>query len=156
MSIQEDVIKSDVIPAHRFKKGRDDVKIISGERGGVEFRTKVRSVNDPLQWYSKNGFITLMQRRAGKKLYSLWYFGFEQGNCSTSRYGEMRGEKYDRDALQQEYLDARNAIRAHNERHTAFRVCCMGEFAGRMGNQSGTEYLVSALDDLIRHFGFES
>lgn len=55
---------------HRLERG--DVVLKEGTRGGGQYLTH-RAFDEPLDWYAKNGHITHNQRRAGKRLYTLWF-----------------------------------------------------------------------------------
>ena len=136
--------------------------VYPGDRGGVEIRAR-RSFNEPLVWYARNGHIEAVQKRAGTRLYTLWFLGSMRSRYAISRYSIIPTgiiESEDLELCQQRYIEAKKAIRGVKEQHIVFKVCCMGEPAGRIGHgrqgrESGLVYLRSALDDLVQHFGYE-
>ncbi|HZZ81639.1 MAG TPA: hypothetical protein VFE62_24265 [Gemmataceae bacterium] len=116
------------------------------DRGGLEYR----SFADPLTLYEGRGIITLKERRAGEKLYRLWYYGCNRSPYVLMRYGEVRGGS-DADAvmlLSTEYYAAIQSIRGEEQRKIAYDVCCIGNKAGR----GGILPLREALQDLMDHF----
>jgi hypothetical protein len=116
------------------------------DRGGLEYR----SFCEPLAWYEHRSVITLKDRRAGEKLYRLWYYGCLRSPHAIMRYGEVRGGS-DADAvmlLGTEYLAAMQAIRSAQHRELAYQVCCVGEYAGR----GRILMLRELLKDLADHF----
>ncbi len=99
---------------------------------------------------------------AGNKLYGLWYYGVAAG-YRLMVYGEkMPSEEFKNYGLAaHHYRQALESIRGENERKVAYWVCCEGELAGqvkgfkskRSAQRHGMDYLRSALDDLVSHFG---
>jgi hypothetical protein len=143
----------------RIAKG--DIIIETSDRGGISIRA-TRTFNDPLSWYSRNGHITSVQSRAGKRFYSLWFYGSVRSRHVVCRFDPIKLTPLDMEGfeeMQQAYHLARKAIRGVKEKRIAFRVCCEGEPAGRIGHgrigrESGLLYLRSALTDLALHFGY--
>lgn len=148
----------------RIRQG--DVAVDQGKRGGLEFR----SFAFPLDFYLRRGHLgkdeRLSARRwtAGNMLYERWWYGC----ASSTPYRLMTfGERYsgyrppvtsNRAKISSdahEYREAMKAIRSLTARRVAYYVCCEGQKAGAFGNRKrpGMEYLIEALDDLIRHFG---
>jgi hypothetical protein len=153
-------IKTIVLPTkERIAKG--DLIVEETDRGGVHIRTK-RAFNDPIHWYARNGHISTPQKRAGLKLYILWYHGSMRSRHVLSRYDLERASTYavsstpqDVDThveMQEAYHLAHKAITGVYEKKVALEVCCHGEKAG---NRGGMMLLRRALDDLVKHFGFD-
>lgn len=141
----------EVLPTkERFKK--NDIEIINSARGGIEIRSK--NFNDRLGWYRSNGFITPLQMSAGKKFYILWFFGGMKSKYAISKYNDMPNGNFETgqyEETQEQYILAKKAIRGVKEKKSAFNVCCIGDAAGR----NSMNYLRSALDDLVKHFGYD-
>jgi hypothetical protein len=152
-------VRTIVLPTkERIAKG--DLDIEETDRGGVNIRAK-RQFNDPLYYYARNGHITDLQKRAGLRFYILWYHGAMRSRYVLCRYGEERAIRYAVNStpqdvetyleMQEAYHFARKAIRGAKEKKIALEVCCEGRKAGMRGQMA---WLRSALDDLVRHFGY--
>ncbi len=155
--IDESVWQPEVLPT-RERLAKRDVDVIHSERGGLTVRS--RNLNDILMYYARNGFITYLQRRAGCKFQSLFFLSGMKSQYVTSKYSEVKGgSPLAMEEVQEEYRLAREAIRGSKQKKVAFEVCCIGEKAGSR-DESGMvtrnmEYLRYALDDLVKHFGYE-
>lgn len=127
------------------------IRKTESERGGVEYRVRRRPYTEPLLWLIRNNKIDADQFRAGRRFYTLWYFGGMSARPTLSRYGEVVGcvEAGAAEDLQRQYHFAREAIRGVKERRVAYEVCCEARGAGK-----NLAYLIAALDDLVTHFGY--
>ena len=146
----------EILPT-KERMGKRDIDIVRSDRGGLSMRA--RNFSDPLMFYARSGLITLVQRRAGCKLQALFYMSGMRSQYVISRYCEVRGgEPVRLEEVQEEFRLAREAIRGKIRQKICFNVCCMGEKAGsrgKHGNTGNMNYLRDALDDLIKHFGYE-
>jgi hypothetical protein len=128
--------------------------VLDSDRGGIEIRVR-RAQNDILGYYCRNGHITALQLRAGNRFRVLHHFGYElRERYVLMRYGAITGDVDDETLIDMvdQYRKARAAISGVKEKQIALDVCCFGVAAGRHGQM---DRLRSALDDLIRHFGYK-
>ena len=140
----------EVLPT-KERMAKRDVKVVHSERGGISIRA--RNLSDILMYYQRSGFITVVQRRAAFKYRSLFFLSGMKSRYVVSRYCEMpSGEPMDVQEAQEEYNLARAAIRGKTKQAVCFTVCCIGDKAGSPRNM---DHLRNALDDLIKHFGYE-
>ncbi len=156
MTIDITIWNPEVLPT-KERLAKKDINIIHSERGGIEIRAK--NFNDRLRWYCNNGFITQKQMRAGKRFYVLWFFGSMKSHYAISRYSDMPSKTFEAgtsEEIQEAYINARSAINGVKPRKIAFDVCCIGDAAGSKGRKSNMDYLRSALDDLVKHFGYDN
>ena len=142
-----------------IRKKRGDVVALLGNGGGREYR----SLAAPLDFYVANKHITGAQYHAGRKLLRLWVHSV-RSPYSQMIYGERDGagmpEHFPIGMFAVEYRNAILAVRGDNERKVVHAVCCEDISASRClpypskrtAQRLGVQYLVSGLDDLIRHF----
>jgi hypothetical protein len=141
--------------------GERDVLVVEGDRGGVQ----VQSFSFPLDFYLRKQFISRAQWLAGNRFHKLWSEacrdGYVQFQYRDGNGGPPNLEFVPPGAFAAEYREALKAIR--NEcRKIAYTVCCEGLTlrvsrlypSPRTAQRHGMPLLLSALDDLIRHFRY--
>jgi len=112
----------------------------------------------PLVRYLKAKRITIEQKTAGDRWGEAYsrYIGSGAQDLDQKSGGSYRGfSNYQLEALQ-EYQKAREAIKGQLPELIAHKVCCEGESIaiGGKANARNFNYLLSALVDLSKHYGY--
>lgn len=137
-----------ILTPTRYKRG--DVHLYENDRGGFQ----LRAGDHILDQYLNHRHIIRQQHRAGIKLYKLWRASWLRTRYARMNFGELPGN-FDLESLAlapKEYLDAIRSIHNPKGQQIAHDVCCLEIKAGKRG---GMVYLITALDDLAKHFDIE-
>lgn len=136
----------------KARSKRKDVRLEESVRGGHQ----LRSYENPLEFYAfqpnQDCRISPEQHAAGVRYGQAFFDGCRRSRHAQWKYTMSAGGRLDPEALHfagEEFRRASAAIRGRAEWWVTFKVCCLGETAGK-GN---FRRLLSGLDDLRKLYG---
>jgi hypothetical protein len=135
----------------KARSKRRDVHLERSDRGSHQ----LRAYGHPLEFYAYHpnhlSKITPEQHDAGVRFGQAFHDGCLRSRHAQWKYSPATGQRLEPEALHwagQGFRKACDAVRGKAEWWITFKVCCLGEYAGK-GNMAR---LISGLDDLDRHY----